>query len=75
VELLAEYADVPAALGLYLGSAFVECVTDLPAVPAGELYSRQAHPKSDVGVEPVRRWCLFGGRVLWSGGLPCRVLA
>jgi hypothetical protein len=38
--LLDEYADAPVALAMYLGCAFVECVSDLPSEPAGELYLR-----------------------------------
>jgi len=39
-ELLDEYADCPAALGLYLGCAFVECCSELDEADAGELYRR-----------------------------------
>src|SRR5262249_13786723 len=40
VDLLAEYAQVPTALVLYIAAAFMECVVDLRVVRAEELYLR-----------------------------------
>ena len=40
VELLDEYQDVPVALAMYLGSAFVECAIEMADIPVGELSRR-----------------------------------
>jgi hypothetical protein len=39
-ELLAEYADAPVALALYLSGYFLDAAVDLQSTPAGHLYWR-----------------------------------
>ena len=39
-ELLAEYADAPVSLALYLGSYLVQAAEDLHWLPAGALHRR-----------------------------------
>jgi hypothetical protein len=39
-ELLAEFGDDAASLGLYLGALFVTAVTDLPDSRSGDLHRR-----------------------------------
>jgi hypothetical protein len=37
---MAEYADAPVSLALYLGGCFIEAAQDLPYALAGDLYWR-----------------------------------